>query len=251
MKKQTILITGATRGIGWALAQEAIRKKHKVILTGRDPLALKKRADILKKDFPNVEIQAIELDISNRLSIQKASQLITEIDILINNAGITADSTFLKMTKGLDDVISTNLTGVFNVTHALINKLNPGGQLIMMTSKSALFGNFGQTNYSAAKAGVIALTKTLAQELKKLNLRVNCVYPAAKTDMTLPILEKLEEHYGQELPKEWQLGSSSEVAHFIINDLIDRPETGKIFSVTALKLVIGQTLYFINFDRKK
>ena len=107
-----------------------------------------------------------------------------------------------------DDVISTNLTGVFNVTHALINKLNPGGQLIMMTSKSALFGNFGQTNYSAAKAGVIALTKTLAQELKKLNLRVNCVSPAAKTDMTLPILEKLEEHYGHELPKEWQLGSS-------------------------------------------
>lgn len=237
MKKQTILITGATRGIGWALAQEAIRKKHKVILTGRDPLALKKRADTLKKDFPNAEIQAIELDISNRLSIQKASQLITEIDILINNAGITADSTFLKMTTmDWDDVISTNLTGVFNVTHALINKLNPGGQLIMMTSKSALFGNFGQTNYSAAKAGVIALTKTLAQELKKLNLRVNCVSPAAKTDMTLPILEKLEEHYGQELPKEWQLGSSSEVAHFIINDLIDRTETGEIFSVNGSEI---------------
>lgn len=237
MNKRTILITGATRGIGWAIAQKAAQANHKVILTGRDPLSLKSRAEELKKKFPKTEIQAIPLDVSNRSSVANAAKLIKDIDILINNAGITADSTFLKMTtKAWDDVISTNLTGVFNVTHALINKLNPGGQLIMMTSKSALFGNFGQTNYSAAKAGVIALTKTLAQELKKLNLRVNCVSPAAKTDMTLPILEKLEEHYGQELPKEWQLGSSSEVAHFIINDLIDRPETGKIFSVNGSEI---------------
>lgn len=168
MNKRTILITGATRGIGWAIAQKAAQANHKVILTGRDPLSLKSRAEELQKKFPKTEIQAIPLDVSNRSSIANAAKLIKDIDILINNAGIAADSTFKKMSPEIwDEVISVNLTGVFNSTHALLDKINQGGQIITLTSKSALFGNFGQANYAASKAGIIAFTKTLAKELQK------------------------------------------------------------------------------------
>ncbi|WP_254554361.1 SDR family NAD(P)-dependent oxidoreductase, partial [Salmonella enterica] len=86
-----------------------------------------------------------------------------------------------------------NLTGVFNSTHALLDKINQGGQIITLTSKSALFGNFGQANYAASKAGIIAFTKTLAKELQKSMIRVNSVSPAAVTDMTLPVLKSLKE----------------------------------------------------------
>lgn len=168
MNKRTILITGATRGIGWAIAQKAAQANHKVILTGRDPLSLKVELKNCKK-FPKTEIQAIPLDVSNRSSIANAAKLIKEIDILINNAGIAADSTFKKMSPEIwDEVISVNLTGVFNSTHALLDKINQGGQIITLTSKSALFGNFGQANYAASKAGIIAFTKTLAKELQKV-----------------------------------------------------------------------------------
>ena len=84
MNKRTILITGATRGIGWAIAQKAAQANHKVILTGRDPLSLKSRAEELKKKFPKTEIQAIPLDVSNRSSVANAAKLIKDIDILIN-----------------------------------------------------------------------------------------------------------------------------------------------------------------------
>ncbi|MFK5292785.1 SDR family oxidoreductase, partial [Lactococcus lactis] len=130
-----------------------------------------------------------------------------------------------------DEVISVNLTGVFNSTHALLDKINQGGQIITLTSKSALFGNFGQANYAASKAGIIAFTKTLAKELQKSMIRVNSVSPAAVTDMTLPVLKSLKETYGQNIPDEWKMGSSSDVANFIINDLIESEMTGKIFSI--------------------
>ena len=216
MNKRTILITGATRGIGWAIAQKAAQANHKVILTGRDPLSLKSRAEELKKKFPKTEIQAIPLDVSNRSSVANAAKLIKDIDILINNAGITADSTFKKMSPEIwDEVISVNLTGVFNSTHALLDKINQGGQIITLTSKSALFGNF---------------------ELQKSMIRVNSVSPAAVTDMTLPVLKSLKETYGQNIPDEWKMGSSSDVANFIINDLIESEMTGKIFSINGSEI---------------
>lgn len=106
----------------------------------------------------------------------------------------------------------------------------------MLTSKSALFGNPGQANYSAAKAGIIGLTKTLALELKRFDLRVNCVAPAAKTDMTLPAIEKIKQHFAGKLPAEWELGSSKQVAEFIINRLLKTKKTGMIYSVNGDKL---------------
>lgn len=80
-------------------------------------------------------------------------------------------------------------------------------------------------------------------------IRVNSVSPAAVTDMTLPVLKSLKETYGQNIPDEWKMGSSSDVANFIINDLIESEMTGKIFPLTALRLAIGKNLHFINFNK--
>lgn len=237
MNKQTILITGATRGIGWALAQQAAKQNYKLILAGRDSTKLQTRRSELLNYFPTATVQIAVFDVCNRLAVRQAALTSGKIDFLINNAGNIADNWWIKLsTQNWDQVITTNLTGTFNVTHYFTNQINPGGQIVMLTSKSALFGNPGQANYSAAKAGIIGLTKTLALELKRFDLRVNCVAPAAKTDMTLPAIEKIKQHFAGKLPAEWELGSSKQVAEFIINRLLKTKQTGMIYSVNGDKL---------------
>lgn len=221
MNKQTILITGATRGIGWALAQQAAKQNYKLILAGRDSTKLQTRRNELLNYFPTATVQIAVFDVCDRLAVRQAALTSGKIDFLINNAGNIANNWWIKLsTQNWDQVITTNLTGTFNVTHYFTNQINSGGQIVMLTSKSALFGNPGQANYSAAKAGIIGLTKTLALELKRFDLRVNCVASAAKTDMTLPAIEKIKQHFAGKLPAEWELGSSKQVAEFIINRLL-------------------------------
>jgi 3-oxoacyl-[acyl-carrier protein] reductase len=117
------------------------------------------------------------------------------IDILVNNAGITRDASLLKMTQNqFDDVIAVNLNGVFNCTQAVApTMINQGGGSIINTSSIAgLYGNFGQANYAASKAGIIGLTKTWARELGPKGIRVNTVVPGAvATDILKTIPEKL------------------------------------------------------------
>ena len=132
-----------------------------------------------------------------------------------------------------DDVIATNLTGVFNVTHFLTENIKDGGQIVMMTSRSAMLGNMGQANYAASKAGLIALTKTLAQELKRRDIRVNCLSPAAMTDMTVPAMEKVKQRYDGNLPEEWQIGSSQQVAAFVVDHLLHTDQTGQVYAVNG------------------
>lgn len=237
MNRKTVLITGATRGIGWSLAQKAAQKGYRIILTGRDSHNLQKKAAELHNTFSGVEIVPVLLDVCDRLSLKQTAQKIGKIDFLINNAGIVADSWWTKMSLNeWDRVIATNLTGSFNVTHYFTPQINRGGQIIMLTSKSALFGNSGQANYTASKAGLIGLTKTLSKELAHFNLRINCVSPAARTDMTLPALSKLKERLKGPLPEEWQMGSSQEVANFIIDYLLEVPATGRIYFVNGKKI---------------
>ena len=145
---KTVVVTGSRRGIGLGIALAFAKEGANIVLNATSEID----QEVLELFTPYPgEVLSVVGDISKfevaESLVEQTIEKFSKIDVLINNAGITADSTFLKMTTmAWDDVISTNLTGVFNVTHALINKLNPGGQLIMMTSKSALFGNFGQTN---------------------------------------------------------------------------------------------------------
>ncbi|NRN89958.1 SDR family NAD(P)-dependent oxidoreductase [Lactobacillus helveticus] len=244
MIKKTILITGATRGIGWSLAQQAAQQNYRVILTGRNSNLVQQRKEQLLQKFPASQVQSIVLDVCNRRMIKSVAQNLGKIDVLINNAGIIADDWWVNLScQDWDRVIATNLTGAFNVTHYLSSHLKPGGQIIMLTSQSALLGNPGQSNYAASKAGVIGLTKTLAVELKRFSLKVNCVAPAAITDMTRPVIEKIKQKHHGKLPAEWQLGSSQTVATFIINHVLNSEKNGMIYAVNGAKIGYWEPIF--------
>ncbi|WP_057744740.1 SDR family NAD(P)-dependent oxidoreductase [Liquorilactobacillus capillatus] len=229
MKK--ILITGATRGIGWMLAQKAAAAGLEVILQGRNPYVLREKKLILSKKTNKVMTSCF--DIRNRTAAKRELARIVDIDYIVNNAGMIADNWWEKMCiEDWDDVLATNLTGAFNVTKALTPKLNPNGQIIFMTSQAGLLGNPGQANYSAAKAALIGLTYTLAAELQRCSIRVNAVSPGAVTEMTAPVIAKLKAKYG-ELPVEWQLGSTEAVAEFILAEVLPTTRTGTIFAVNG------------------
>lgn len=252
MTKKTILITGATRGIGWSLAQQAAQQNYRVILTGRNSNLVQQRKEQLLQKFPASQVQSIVLDVCNRRMIKSVAQSLGKIDVLINNAGIIADNWWVNLScQDWDRVIATNLTGAFNVTHYLTSHLKPGGQIIMLTSQSALLGNPGQSNYAASKAGIIGLTKTLALELKRFSLKVNCVAPAAITDMTRPVIEKIKQKHHGNLPAEWQLGSSQTVAIFIINYVLNSEKTGMIYAVNGAKIGYWEEPIFHQLTSKR
>ncbi|MGL5963687.1 MAG: 3-oxoacyl-ACP reductase FabG, partial [Fusobacteriaceae bacterium] len=150
--------------------------------------------------FHQSNVRHIILNVTDREAVTEAIKSIKNefgrIDILVNNAGITKDSLLARMSEEQwDDVINVNLKGVFNLTQAVapIMSKNKYGSIINITSVVGLFGNLGQTNYSAAKAGVIGMTKSWAKELarKGANIRANCIAPGfIETDMTATLPEK-------------------------------------------------------------
>lgn len=186
-----IAITGASRGIGKAIALEFGKTGfNKFYLTCKKDLDL--LLDVQDElENNNNEVVVREVDVSNRNQVYRESIMLEaihpdfKIDALINNAGILKDRTLIKMSeREWDDVINTNLTGVFNFTKAFLPLMNSGGSIINMGSIVGLTGNFGQTNYSASKAGLIAFTKSLSMELANKNIRVNMVSPSlVNTDM--------------------------------------------------------------------
>lgn len=193
-----ILITGASRGIGRAIALEFAKQlsRSKIIITYNRNY--KKALEVgieIEKNSNNIAIP-FKLDVTNRNETKELIAWFTKgygpIDVLINNAGITMDRTLKKMTdEEWDKVIDVNLTGVFNVTRAVLPFMKEGGCIINITSVIGIVGNFGQTNYAASKAGVIAFTKSLAKELARKQIRVNAVAAGfVNTDMMAGIPEE-------------------------------------------------------------
>lgn len=232
--------------------RKAAQQNYRVILTGRNSNLVQQRKEQLLQKFPASQVQSIVLDVCNRRMIKSVAQSLGKIDVLINNAGIIADNWWVNLScQDWDRVIATNLTGAFNVTHYLTSHLKLGGQIIMLTSQSALLGNPGQSNYAASKAGIIGLTKTLALELKRFSLKVNCVAPAAITDMTRPVIEKIKQKHHGNLPAEWQLGSSQTVAIFIINYVLNSEKTGMIYAVNGAKIGYWEEPIFHQLTSKR
>jgi 3-oxoacyl-[acyl-carrier protein] reductase len=185
---KTAVVTGGAQGIGFQITRQFLEAGARVVIWDYSAEALAKAKSELSS-FGN-SVLTSQVDVTKRESVTAAAgELTTPVDILVNNAGITRDKTFVKMTaEDWDAVISTNLTGLFNVTKGLFEKFNSihnNKRIINISSVVALYGNFGQTNYVAAKSGVIGMTKTLSKELGRKGFTVNAIAPGfIKTAMT-------------------------------------------------------------------
>jgi NAD(P)-dependent dehydrogenase (short-subunit alcohol dehydrogenase family) len=206
------VITGASRGIGAAIARElGAYGSHVVLNYARNAeLAEAVAHEIQEADWPGQPgaVLAIQADIRDKDEASRLMKTVWDkfgrLDILVNNAGVTHDRTFRKMTvEEWEDVIGTDLNGVFYCTHAAMPYLleHEGGKVVNIGSMIGLSGNVGQTNYAAAKAGLIGLTKSLALEWARYNIAVNCVAPGfTETDMLSQVAPEIREQIAQRIP---------------------------------------------------
>lgn len=200
MSEKLALITGGSRGIGKAIALKLAAAGYDIVINyAGNEVAAQKTVDEIKALGVNAE--SYKFDVSNQEEVDENIAKIIEkygrIDVLVNNAGITRDDLFLRMTadKWLA-VINTNLNSAFYVSKPVVKLMmkQRSGAIINTTSVVGLYGNAGQANYSAAKAGLVGFTKSLAKELGSRGIRVNAVAPGfIETDMTkdLPNTEEM------------------------------------------------------------
>ncbi len=191
MSEKLALVTGASRGIGKACAMELAKAGYDIIINyvGNAEAAEKTVQEIKAL---GVDSAAYKFDVSNKEEVDKSIAEIIEkygrIDVLVNNAGITRDGLFMRMSEeNWNAVINTNLSSAFFVSQPVVKIMmkQRSGAIVNMASVVGVSGNAGQANYSAAKAGLIGLTKTLAKELGSRGIRVNAVAPGfINTDMT-------------------------------------------------------------------
>jgi 3-oxoacyl-[acyl-carrier protein] reductase len=218
-KGKSAVVTGGAQGIGFEIAKQFLLSGAQVTIWDYSEEALKKALTELTQFHEKLSTSVV--DVTCRTSISEAAQkLKTPVDILVNNAGITRDKSFAKMTEvEWDAVISTNLTGLFNVTKALFEKFNPHSnhkRIINISSVVGLYGNFGQTNYAAAKAGVIGMTKTWAKELGRKGWTSNAVAPGfIATSMTAAMPAEVLQQMASKVPVA-RLGEVSDIAHTVL-----------------------------------
>ena len=190
LQEKVIVITGGARGIGLETAKLFSKYGAKVI-------ALYNQS--FKENFDNIKFIKLDVTSSRQCNevVKKIIEEYTKIDVLINNAGIINDEKIEKTTsEQFDKVIDVNLKGTFNITKEVVPymKKENCGNIINIASVSGLYGNIGQTNYAASKAGIIGMTYTWAKELGKNNIRVNAIAPGfTETDMTKEIPEKIKQ----------------------------------------------------------
>jgi 3-oxoacyl-[acyl-carrier protein] reductase len=209
MTNRTALVTGASRGIGRACAKALAEAGAKVVLAARDRAKL----EAVSAEIPDSTF--VELDLASPESIKTAFAQAGKIDILVNNAAITKDGLALRMKKDdWDAVLATNLTGAF----LAIQQVLPGmlkerwGRIINISSVVAEAGNPGQSNYVASKAGLIGLTKSIAQEMASRNITVNAIAPGfIETDMTAVLSDELKSKMLAQIPLR-RLGKPEDIA---------------------------------------
>jgi 3-oxoacyl-[acyl-carrier protein] reductase len=226
MNIRTALITGASRGIGRACAVSLANAGIRVALAARNMDALEELAAELRGQ--NHEAFAVSLDLGSAESIREATTKVAKefgrIDILVNNAGITKDNLAVRMKRDdWDVVLSTNLTGPFlTIQQVLLSMMRERwGRIVNISSVVGETGNAGQANYVASKAGLIGLTKSLAQEVASRNITVNAVAPGfIETDMTHGLAQELKDKLLGHIPLR-RFGSGEDVAaavKFLVSD---------------------------------
>lgn len=216
------LVTGASRGIGRAIALRLAGEGAKVAINyaGNTAKAEAVKAEIEQNGGEAILVQADVAD-SNAVEamVAKVTEAFGHIDILVNNAGITRDGLLMRMKEeDFDAVVNTNLKGVFHCTKA-VSKLmmkKRSGRIINMASVVGIMGNAGQTNYAAAKAGVIGFSKSAAKELAARGITVNVVAPGfIDTDMTAAMTDKAKELTLTGIPMK-KMGTPEDVANAVL-----------------------------------
>jgi len=212
------LVTGGSKGIGRSICIEFAKNGADIALNySSDEKAAVQTAEEIRK--LGAKVETFKTDVSDFQQVEKMVKDIYDkfgrIDILVNNAGITKDALLLRMTeKEWDKVIDVNLKGVFNTSKACVRymlKQKQGGRIINISSIVGIYGNAGQTNYAAAKAGIIGFTKSLAKELGSRDITVNAIAPGfIRTDMTLSLLQK-DSDISKNIPLK-RLGNPEDVA---------------------------------------
>ncbi|OAT85594.1 3-oxoacyl-ACP reductase FabG [Desulfotomaculum copahuensis] len=218
LKDKVAIITGGARGIGKETALVFIREGAKVVLGDFDAAAGEAAVQEIRAlggealFFPVNVADPVQVRAMVDGTVEKSGR----IDILVNNAGITRDALLTKMTpEQWEQVIAVNLTGVFNCTRAVVPVMisQGGGRIINAASVAGLYGNVGQTNYAATKAGVIGMTRSWAKELGRKGITVNAVAPGfIVTDMTAKVPEKVLDMMKEKTPL-GRLGQPRDVAN--------------------------------------
>lgn len=214
---KTALITGGSRGIGESLVRKFVEQGAQVAFTYVSAGSAERAEKLAAELGPNA--RAYQSDAGDYAQAEAlVAQVVKDfgkLDILINNAGITRDTLMLRMTEQQwDEVIQTNLKSVFNLTkHCLKPMIRSGGSIINMSSVVGVFGQAGQANYAASKAGIIGFSKSIAKEYGSRGIRCNAVAPGfIETEMTAVLDEKTKEGYLGAIPMK-RLGTGEDVAN--------------------------------------
>ena len=226
IKNLSVILTGATGGIGNSILDKLVAGGAKVLATGTNDEKLKK----IKEKFNNVEVEKFDLSMHEKIDnfIENSyERLGNKIDILINNAGLAKDNLAIRMkNEEWNKVIDVNLTSTFLLSKFAIKKMlkNKKGKILNIASVVAHTGNIGKSNYTASKAGIIAMSKSLAVEYGKKNININCVSPGfIASEMT----DKLNNEYKDLLKSKISLGRFGEpedvanIVVFLCSDLSD------------------------------
>ena len=215
------IVTGGSRGIGAAIAASLAEDGAAVVVSGRDAERLQrtvKELEGLGRAAHGVVAEAASREDCDRL-VEAAKERFGRVDILVNNAGITRDGLLVRMKdEDWDRVIEVNLRGAFLMTRAVTKAMvrqKSGGRIVNITSTAGVMGNAGQANYSAAKAGLIGLTKAAARELAHWSILVNAVAPGLiETDMAAALPAQAREALLAQVPLE-RIGAAHEVAEMV------------------------------------
>ena len=216
--KKNIIVTGASGGIGNSIVEKLSKNGANILATGTK----KEKLDELKSKFKNLKVLKFDISQSDKIEdfVENATkELGGSLDCIVNNAGITQDNLAIRMS--LDEwkkVIDVNLTSTFLMSKSAIKKMlkNKSGKIVNITSVVGHTGNLGQANYTASKAGIIAMSKSLAIEYAKKNININCISPGfIKTAMTDKLDDKFKEAIISKIPSA-RLGEPDDIANAVL-----------------------------------
>lgn len=237
LKGKTVLVTGAAKGIGKAIATSFAKEGCNIILNYRSNISDDFITEI--KSY-GVECLPIQGDVSNfdksKEIIEKAIEKFGSIDILVNNAGVTKDGLLMRMSEqDFDTVLNINLKGSFNMTHHVIKYMikKRSGTIINISSIVGIIGNAGQVNYAASKAGIIGMTKSIAREVASRGITCNAIAPGfIQTDMTAALKEDVVKQMIAQIPMN-KLGQVEDIAQTAVFLAKSQYITGQVINVNG------------------